>query len=399
MNFLFVTRRKAVMNNVRTGGDIRSTLLVEALSKLGHVDVISFAKDPVKSTIPNCDVLFSGESPKCIFSRKDSLRLHLNLLFKPWSPKGYYLINKEEESIISHYYNRKHYDFVVCHYLYDAIMSGLTKYADKLIIDVDDNMVSKAKCDFENTPLRPFYRWIRAFWKTLSIGMMQRHLLQRIRLSFYSNPEESPYKKSFFLHNVPILSSPCTDVTDNTPMRILFVGFIDYLPNKNGVIHFVESVFPIIKERIPLVELSIVGLCEDYETKSKLCSVNGVNVLGFVDNLQEEYQNCRAIIIPLYHGAGTSIKFIEGVMMNRPIVSTPIGVRGFDSVFRADQHYWLADSDQAFADKVVTALSSIDKGNIMAHDAYEIGKSHFSKNSFMDVVKEAIESLPENQFL
>lgn len=397
MNFLFVTRRKAVMNNIRTGGDIRSSLLVEALSKLGHVDVISFAKEPVISTIPNCDVLFSGESPKCNFSRKDSLRLHLNLLFKPWSPKGYYLINKEEESIISHYYNRKHYDFVVCHYLYDAIMSGLTKYADKLIIDVDDNMVSIAKCDFENTPLRPFYRWIRAFWKTLSIGMMQRLLLQRISLSFYSNPKEPPYKKSVFLHNIPILSSPCSVITDNTPMRLLFVGLIDYLPNKKGILHFVESIFPIIKEIIPAVELDIVGLCGDPDTRSKLCSANGVNVRGFVDCLEEEYQNSRVVIVPLYQGAGTSIKFIEAVMMNRPIVSTSIGSRGFNDCFQAGQHYLLADNDQEFADRIVDLLSSLDKANSMAHDAYEMGKTHFSKNSFSAIVKDAIESLQEGQ--
>ena len=50
MNFLFVTRRMAVMNSIRVGGGVRSTLLIEALSKLGHVDVISFVKEPIESS-------------------------------------------------------------------------------------------------------------------------------------------------------------------------------------------------------------------------------------------------------------------------------------------------------------------------------------------------------------
>lgn len=397
MDFLFVSRRRAIMNNVRVGGGVRSTLLIEALSRLGHVDVISFDKDPVESTFPACNVIFSGEPPKSDFTRKDWLHLNLNLLFAPWSPKGYYFVNKEEESIISHYYNEKHYDYVVCHFLYDAIRCGLTKYADKLIVDVDDNLVSLAKRHYANTPIRPLISWIRVFWKAIMIGMMQHRLLRRVKLSFYSNPSEAPYKKSVLLHNVPLLSRPCSDVSENTPMRILFVGNIDFSPNKKGILHFVEFIFPIIKEKIPTVELNVVGLCEDQSTRLKLCSVKGVNVLGFVDYLRDEYQNCRAVIVPLYQGAGTSIKFIEAVMMNRPIISTQMGARGFNSAFQANKHYLLANNDQEFADRVVCALSSLDKANVMAHNAYEIGKSHFSKNSFFDVVKRSVDAILEHQ--
>lgn len=397
MNFLFVSRKRAIMNNVQVGGGVRSTLLIEALSRLGQVDVISFAKEPVESTIPNCNVIFSGETPKRFFTRKDWFRQIFCLFFAPWSPKGYYSVNKEEESIISRYYNGKHYDYVVCHFLYDAIICGLTKYADKLIVDVDDDMVSIAKRHYANTPIRPFFNLIKVSWKAIMIGMMQHRLLRRIKLSFYSNASEPPYKKSVLLHNVPLLSNPSSDLSENTPMRILFVGNIDFSPNKKGILHFVESIFPIIKEKIPTVEINIVGLCKDQCTRLKLCSVKGVNVLGFVDCLHDEYQNCRAVIVPIYQGAGTSIKFIEAIMMNRPIISTQMGARGFNSAFQANQHYLLANNDQEFANQVVSVLSSLDKANVMAHNAYEIGKSHFSKNYFFDVVKKSVDAISEHQ--
>ena len=133
------------MNSTKVGGGVRSTLMIEALSKLGHVDIISFVKEPVESNLPNCDVVFSGETSKRVISLKNRFLLHLYLFFAPWSPKGYYIIDKEQENIISRYYNAKHYDYVVCHFLWDAISCGLIKYADRLIIDVDDNLVSVQK--------------------------------------------------------------------------------------------------------------------------------------------------------------------------------------------------------------------------------------------------------------
>lgn len=393
MNFLFVTRSMAVMNNTQVGGGVRSSLMIEALSQLGHVDVISFAKEPVESNIPNCDVVFSGETSQGEMTLRERFLLDMYLFFSPWSQKGYFQIDKEQEDIVSRFYDAKHYDYVVCHFIWEAVSCGLMKYADRLIIDVDDNMVSILKRDSGNTHYRRMFTRFKATWKRLMIGKMQKRLLKRVKLSFYSNESDSPYEKSVFLHNVPLLSCPCSDMTESTPKHLLFVGNIDFLPNKSGILHFVESIFPIIRERMPSVELNIVGLCKDQDFRSKLSSMEGVNVLGFRKDLQEEYQNCRAIIIPLYNGSGTSIKFIEGIMMNRPIVSTQTGARGFDSIFQANQHYLLANSDQEFANQVEEVLSDLEKAVSMAHDAYELGRVHFSKNSFFDIVKESVERL------
>jgi hypothetical protein len=84
-------------------------------------------------------------------------------------------------------------------------------------------------------------------------------------------------------------------------------------------------------------------------------------------------------------------------MMNRPLISTQMGARGFNIAFLANKHYLLANNDQEFADQTVSALTSLDKVNIMAHDAYEIGKSHFSKNVFFDVVKKSVDAISEHQ--
>lgn len=390
MDFLFVTRKLAVMNNTKVGGGVRSTLMIEALSKIGHVDVISFVKEPVESSIPNCDVVFCGEAPKRDLMPGDWALHYWRTIFTPWRPDAYQFVDQEQAKIVSRYYNAKHYDFVVCHFIEDAIICDLLRYADRLIIDVDDNMVSVFKRSQANTFHESILAKFKRMWRMRTVGKMQRQLLESVRLSFYSNEDEPPSEKSVFLHNVPLLSCPCDDMTERTPMRMLFVGKVDFAPNKHGLLHFVEAVLPMIQEKMPDVELNIVGWCQDEGLCTKLSSIPGVHVVGFVEDLREAYENCSVVIVPIYHGAGTCIKFIEGMMMNRPVVATPVGARGFDRSFEANRHYCLATSDQEFADHVVNLLSDRARARIMAREACEISKAHFSKESFFEVVKTSL---------
>jgi len=39
-----------------------------------------------------------------------------------------------------------------------------------------------------------------------------------------------------------------------------------------------------------------------------------------VGDITKEYQEAAAVVIPVYHGAGSSIKFVEAMLMKRPVV-------------------------------------------------------------------------------
>ena len=59
MNILFVTCTFRVFDRIDCGAANRSTMFVKSLAKIGHVDVISFGKDVIKSNIPNCNVVYN----------------------------------------------------------------------------------------------------------------------------------------------------------------------------------------------------------------------------------------------------------------------------------------------------------------------------------------------------
>ena len=337
MNILFIHTTYRIFDKLDSGAANRNTLFVESLSRLGHVDIISFFEEPIKSNINNCDVIYNR--PMSRISRAGKLKKVVGLLMFPWLPWGYYDYNKECFRIVEKQLRRRDYDYIACRYMSTAITCGLEEFADKLIIDVDDNPTNTFKNIINTGDYHHFWtKWLM-IWRVAFAKHMTKRYLNQVRCSFFSNMMESPSPKSVFLHNVSVVSNVVPTLNANTPNRLLTVGFLDYPPNRYGIIHFVECIFPIIKARVKGVELCIVGKSKDESLLNYLNSIEGVKTLGYVDDLSLVYQECRVVVIPVYQGSGTCVKFVEGLMMNRPIVSTPMGARGFQQICYNQKHF------------------------------------------------------------
>ena len=386
MNILFITCNFRMFDGIDCGAANRSTMFVKSLTKLGHVDVISFYKEPLTSNITNCEVVGNYPTKTKELSTREKLYRLFRLLVTPWSTKAYYEVDKQCEAIVREQLGKKNYDIVACRYIYEAVKCGLHQCSDKLVIDVDDNLRAASLRDYKTAKFNHWYGRCIFLYQTLHIEWMTKHFLRKAKVSFYSNILEPVSKKSKFLHNVTTIGNPCKDISENTPCRILFVGWLDFSPNKYGILHFVENVFPRIKERIPEVELHVVGKTKDQQLKDRLNAIEGVKALGFVEYVYEEYENCRVAILPVYQGAGTSVKFVEGLMMNRPMVSTPMGARGYEAKCRSGKEYLLANSDEEFASRVCSLLNSPAQAKEIAANAYKVGKENFSAECYENIV-------------
>lgn len=369
-----------------SGGALRSNLFIKALSEIGHVDVICFSKNDLVSNIPNCKVIFSQQ----IWDEKnyrEAVRTLIGMTIHPSDPYSYFQENKQKAAIVNSYVNQTKYDFIACRYVQTAIICGLLKYKDKLVIDADDNLSVVRK--FQAVQAHSLLlRWKRQY-ESVRMRKMLRELFSDIYCSFCSNPLELPSPKTLFLHNTTVLNEPAPCLQEDFKPRILFVGLLKYFPNIHGIAHFVKSVFPKIKESIPSAELQIVGDGEpDFLTY--LNEKDGVRAVGKIDDLASEYQKAAVVVIPIYYGSGTCVKFVEALMMNRPVISSPVGARWFSEVCRDGEEYMLAQNDEEFISKAIELLSSWSASKEMAHRGYEIGKKLFSQKRFCDIVRNAI---------
>lgn len=395
--FLFINNSFDISGTTDCGASVRSTKLIDALRHIGHVDIINFHETRIEKRMDCCNVIYDNYLQQTAYiADEHNAAKRLRKYVKPLNPYSHFTLCREKEDIIDSAIRRKHYDFIVCRYISESIRCGIIKYSDRLIVDVDDNPYNETIRTLASIKLWQPWKYITGLYRAYSVHAMSKKILDDVCLSFYSNRLEPPHRKSVYLHNVPgiIEESPSFACKENH--RLLIVGWMDYAPNRYGVIRFVERIFPRIKKAVPDATLHIAGKNRDKKLSEWLNSRDGVSALGFVDDLQKEYDEAQIVVIPIYHGSGTSVKFIEAISMAKPVVSTPYGTRGFDDMCKEGKDFLCAHNDREFAEKTVSLLTSSEECHTLARNAYTAARTNLTRNSFCETVKSAIVQLEEN---
>ena len=381
MNLLFINNQFNLFSKADSGASQRSMLIIRAMAQVGHVDVVSFV-DETESNVPNVDVVYSGNINT---SHDYEGRLGKFLKLFRWNhPYDIYPVQLEKERVIDDMVAKGNYDFIVVRYVHFACDCGLLKYADRLIIDIDDDpkqvvLMSLARI---NTLRNRIYNRLYAN----TIDKVSRIVVKSARGAFYSTPNIN-YSNACFLPNISAFDEPLPPADfDNLPPTIMMVGYFKYYPNVEGLAHFVKNVFPMIRAAIPNVILNVVGKMTDDNLRLLCLQTQGVQALGFVDNIKKVYRNSHCVIVPLYKGTGTSIKMVEAMSIGRTVVTTACGARGLNNGFVANTDFLLAESDKDFADKVIYALTHKVENVEMANSAVVKMDSYYSEKVFNQIV-------------
>ncbi len=385
MNFLFVNNLYPLFDRGDSGASNRSTMFITALATLGHVDVISFL-DGEKSNVHGCEVIYSKDCPAPKLNGRFG---KFKKLLRPWNINAIFPLNDEKEQVIDKFVQKNKYDYIAVRYINEAAECGLLKYADRLMLDLDDNpyKASMNAAQKARTIRNRIYSYIYA-WE---LKWQVERMTMRVYRVFHSNPLEKPVEKSIYLHNVAMCDHSLPDITEKTPMQLLVIGTWHYAPNKDGLKHFLANVYPKVREAIPDVNLRVVGRIYDEELREEWSNEDSVTLVGYVQDLTYEYANVRMAIVPLYSGSGTSIKLLETICFNRACVSTKQGVRGMDGILKPDVDYQYVADDEAFAVKIIDTIKDVDKSNNLAHNALKAINENLSKNKFIEVVKNSIQ--------
>lgn len=385
MEILFVNNVFNLFAKADSGASQRSMRMLKALSQVGHVDVVSFVDDTV-SNVPNVDVLYS-KSVDLVSAPIGRIEKFLKL-FQSHSPYSIYPQQPGKVKVIEDVVMMRDYDVIVCRYIPFACECGLLKYADRLVIDIDDDPKQAVRMSIHKikSASNRLYHMIYAH----TIDWTCRNVVKNVRCAFYSTPDMK-YKNAQFLPNISIFQQalPRPDYGNTHPV-IMMVGFFSYYPNVEGLSHFVTKIFPKVREVIPDVEFNVVGNMKDDNLRQLCLATKGVNVLGFVEDLKEQYQKCHCVVVPIYDGTGTSVKLVEAMSLGRAVVTTSCGARGVYPAFVSNEDFYLAESDDDFAQKVIRLLKYPGENKAMTEKALKKSEKYYSENMFNQIVNSAI---------
>jgi glycosyltransferase involved in cell wall biosynthesis len=167
---------------------------------------------------------------------------------------------------------------------------------------------------------------------------------------------------------------------------ILFIGSFPHKPNIDAVIYFAESVFPIIKRQILDIRFKVIGANPPEEIQ-RLSSIPGIEILGFVKELEPVFADIRLTVAPLRYGAGIKGKIGTSLCYGVPCVATPMAVEGMG--LTAGLNVLVGDSPEAFASAVCDAYKNEGVWQTLSTEGYKFAVENYS----VEVIRERIRNL------
>jgi glycosyltransferase involved in cell wall biosynthesis len=130
----------------------------------------------------------------------------------------------------------------------------------------------------------------------------------------------------------------------------LLVGDFTYVPNREGLDYLAGQVMPRVWAELPDATVNVVGRGVHAPPADPR-----VRVLGFVDSLDGAYADADAVVVPLLHGGGSPLKFVEALARGVPVVATSHAA-GLIENGVPSEHFLAAGDADAFAAALVSVL-------------------------------------------
>lgn len=376
----------------RNGGAQRTALLRDALARHGQVDVLAVGGKMLREETPDFDAkLIQNGVVGCIVRPEIAPR-------RPWflpGPLGSvpmtvrkYVRNYEIDAVaaakLDELMKANKYSLIVSRYLTPALQCGVNRYANvPTILDFDDIDWLTLAAQIAAKPWKGVTGKLaakRVLARVTGIGQLA---LQQFSHVFVTCEEDAVLlpRTATVLPNIPFSDSPewlKPLPPDEASEELLFVGDLQFPPNRDGLDRFLTKVWPLVKVNRANATLSIVGRGLSDADRAKWSQAPGANVIGFADDLAECYRRCAMTVVPIYFGGGTKIKVLESLAFGRAVVTTPQAMRGYAGLAGVS----VGADDAAFAAAVVDLLSNPAKRSAMAADGRSAVEKHFSPQQF-----------------
>ncbi|MBN1135465.1 MAG: glycosyltransferase [Anaerolineae bacterium] len=169
--------------------------------------------------------------------------------------------------------------------------------------------------------------------------------------------------------------SPALDAQQApSPRDLAFTGKMDFRPNVDAVLWFVEEVLPLLRLSSPDSRFWVVGQ-NPHPRLAALADHPGVVVTGQVEDVRPYIAAAGVYVVPLRIGGGTRLKVLEAMAMGKAIVSTRLGCEGFDLV--PGQELAIADTPAEFASVVLDLLGDPDRRERIGRAARRFAGSRY----------------------
>ena len=320
-----------------SGGNIRTMNFARYFLKRGSVDILykNRSSNQCESDSPFHHEYFMGDlqtdNRKTGYYRRIVDKI---VHKKTWMTSHF---TPENERMIRKIITDGEYNYVICRYISQAypLLKLSKKQKDAILLDVDD-IVTESIYDLDMADIKGFSRLNKMVDKRI-LKSYYNHCMNLGTILFCSDVDKAKVTdqvvnlKCHVVPNVcPQIKLPanyCIDGFDNSN-HILFVGFLHYEPNCQGITWFINNIFPRLLEQYQDIKLHVVGRHPPEELITLTQQHQNIELYADPPDIAPFYDTCGIVIVPLFAGGGTRIKILEAGLASRPVISTEIGAYG-----------------------------------------------------------------------
>lgn len=158
---------------------------------------------------------------------------------------------------------------------------------------------------------------------------------------------------------------------------LLFVGGFRHSPNVDAMQWFLGEVWPLVRQRLPEIEITIVG--SNMPDQVRALAGPGIIIAGFVEQVEPLIDAARISLAPLRYGAGVKGKINQAMASGLPVVATTMAIEGMG--LEPGVALLVADVAQDFADAVVHLYSDEALWNRLAEGGRNNVRRYFSRST------------------
>jgi sugar transferase (PEP-CTERM/EpsH1 system associated) len=167
--------------------------------------------------------------------------------------------------------------------------------------------------------------------------------------------------------------------TNKSPY-FLFAGVMDYAPNIDAVMWFMEYVWPAIKKQWPQAKFCIAGMNPTDKIK-KLQDIEDIEVTGFVDDIKPYFDKTNIFVAPFRIARGVQNKILQAFACGLPVIATSMGAEGIR--YKAEQDILLADTPEQYIDKIKLLINNKERYLALSNNALNTIDENYSWDSIL----------------
>lgn len=379
------------------GHRVRFRSLLSALSKEGHeVALVCFANpDELASPAPELNELCTHVHLLPAPPKQTTVAEYWGRLSSLLSPASYgaqRFCSKQMSEAIQSSLKGERFDAVICDDVY--MLSNLPPNPQiPVLLDKHDITyeVMERFLKYEKNPCKRIY------------GRLEQQKVRRLEVDSYAN---STVVLACSERDAELIRSDCSkarmqvvpnviDVESYRPSweddgrTLLFVGAMDYFPNRDAVDYFIAEIFPALRPLVPGgFRFVVAGRNPSSEMLRRYRKLPDVEFTGSVADMQPIIAQSAVCVVPLRIGSGTRLKILEAAAMGKTIVSTRLGAEGLD--FLPGKEIVLADDPKEFAKAIAHLLADPPYRRTLGRAARRRVEGHYDLSSLQVALRSAL---------